>query len=129
MAKYFDVSNDEFYLQVSQSQAAQVAKLKKGKISFTHTLGDPNVITLATMDAGAIVALYMNDNYLIKPRSSSAAVSVSGDEKLLLGADGSARGVKSVYGDMMVFFVPSLSSNTRIRLIGATQGLISVRGL
>lgn len=128
-AKYFDVSNDEFYTQVSQSQAAQVARLKKGKISFTHTLGDPNVITLATLEAGAIVALYMNDNYVIRPRSNSAAVSVSGDERLLLGADGSARGVKSVYGDMMVFYVPSLASKTRIRLIGATQGLISVRGL
>lgn len=128
-AKYFDVSQDEFYAQVSQSQAAQVTRLKKGKISFTHTLGDPNVITLATLEAGAIVALFMTDNYLIKPRSNSAAVSVSGDERLLLGADGSARGVKSIYGDMLVFFVPSLSSNTRVRLIGATQGLISVRGL
>jgi hypothetical protein len=128
-SKYFDVENDEFYNQVSQAQADQIAKLKKGKIAFSHELGDPHIMSLATLKAGALVALYMTDIATIRPLSATSAVSVSGDEKIMLGADGSASGVRSVYGDMLLFYVPSSSDNGKIRLLGATQGLISVRGL
>ncbi len=128
-ADLFNTAKDEFYSQVSLSQAAQIAKLKKAKINFSHKTGEQNILSLATLDAGALVALYMTDTYTIKPISATAVVSVSGDEKLLLGADGSASGIRSVYGDMLVFYVPALSDESRITLIGATQGLISVRGL
>jgi hypothetical protein len=30
---------------------------------------------------------------------------------------------------MLLFFVPALSETAKIRLIGVTQGLVSVRGL
>ncbi len=128
-ADLFNTTKDEFYNQVSSSQTAQIAKLTKAKINFAHKTGEQNILSLATLDAGALVALYMTDTYTIRPNSASAVVSVSGDEKLLLGADGSASGIRSVYGDMLVFYVPPLSEDSRIRLIGATQGLISVRGL
>ena len=48
---------------------------------------------------------------------------------VLLGADGSTRGVRSIYGDMMLFYVPALSDTAGIRLLGVTQGLVSVRSL
>jgi hypothetical protein len=125
----FDTSNDEFYKQVSESQKSQVANLKTGTIKFTHTLGSKNVISLSTTKAGALVAVYMTDTYVIKPKKRGSAVAVSGQEKILLGADGSTRGVRSVYGDMMLFYVPALSESAGIRLLGVTQGLISVRSL
>lgn len=128
-AALFDLTKDEFYKQVSQSQKDQVANLTTGKITFTHRLGDPNIISLSTSGAGALVAVYMNDIYQIKPRTPGSAVAVSGQEKLLLGADGSVRGVRSLYGDMLLFYVPALSEKARIRLLGATQGLVSVRSL
>jgi hypothetical protein len=128
-AQLFDISKDEFYKQVSSSQVAQVQNLDNGKIAFTHKLGDANVISLSTSQAGALVAVYMTDTYLIRPTQVGTAVGVSGQEALILGANGSTRGVRSIYGNMMLFFVPALSETSRIRLIGVTQGLVSVKGL
>jgi hypothetical protein len=125
----FDTENDEFYKQVSESQKSQVANLTTGKITFSHALGNENVISLATSTAGALVAVYMTDTYKIKPKKRGSAVAVSGQEKVMLGADGSTRGVKSIYGDMLLFYVPALSDSDRIRLLGVSQGLISVRSL
>ncbi len=125
----FDLTKDEFYKQVSESQKSQVANLKTGTITFKHTLGSKNVISLSTSKAGALVAIYMTDTYVIKPKKRGSAVAVSGQEKVLLGADGSTRGVRSVYGDMMLFYVPALSDTAGIRLLGVTQGLVSVRSL
>lgn len=128
-AQLFETENDEFYKQVSNSQVEQVKNLKNGKISFTHKLGDANVIGLSTSQAGALVAVYMTDTYLIRPTKVGTAVGVSGQEALILGANGSTKGVRSIYGNMLLFFVPALSETAKIRLIGVTQGLVSVRGL
>jgi hypothetical protein len=125
----FDTSKDEFYKQVSESQKSQVEGLTKGKITFTHQLGNKNVISLATSTAGALVAVYMTDTYKITPKTRGSAVAVSGQEKIMLGADGSTRGVRSIYGEMLLFYVPALSDPDRIRLLGVTQGLLSVRSL
>jgi len=128
-AQLFDTRNDEFYKQVSTSQQEQVKNLKNGKITFTHKLGDANVIGLSTSQAGALVAVYMTDTYVIKPTKVGTAVGVSGQEALILGGNGSTKGVRSIYGNMLLFFVPALSESTKIRLIGVTQGLVSVRSL
>lgn len=128
-ASLFDLQNDEFYKQVSQSQKDQVTNLKTAKITFIHRLGEPNIQGLSTAGAGALVAVYMTDIYQIKPKTNGSAVAVSGQEKILLGADGSTRGVRSQYGDMLLFYVPALSDKANIRLLGATQGLVSVRSL
>lgn len=125
----FDIANDEFYKQVSESQKSQVANLDTGKISFGHALGNKNVLSLATTDGGALVAVYMTDSYTIKPKKRGSAVAVSGQEKIMLGANGSTRGIKSIYGDMMLFYVPPLSDPSKVKLLGVSQGLIDVRSL
>jgi hypothetical protein len=125
----FDTAKDEFYKQVSESQKTQVQNLTTGKITFKHSLGNKNVLSLATSTAGALVAIYVKDTYIIRPKTRGSAVAVSGQEKVLLGADGSTRGITSVYGDMMLFYVPALSDAAGIRLLGVSQGLISVRSL
>ena len=125
----FDLTGDEFYNQVSKSQSEQIAGLKKAQITFSHSLGDPNVISLSTSDSGALVALMMHDSYVIKPTKAGSAVAVSGSEQLLLGVEGSTRGVRTVYGDMLLFYVPAATSDGQIVLLGATQALLSVRSL
>ncbi|MEY4499724.1 MAG: hypothetical protein RL319_712 [Actinomycetota bacterium] len=127
-APLFDLDN-EFYKQVSQAQKAQATQLSTANISYTHKLGDNNVVSLATSNGGALVAVYQTDVYTIKPKKANSAVGVSGQEAILLGANGSTRGVQSTYGDMLLFFVPPVDEKSKIKLIGATQGLISVRSL
>ena len=128
-ASSFDVSNDEFYKQVASSQSAQRASLKDASIAVEHSLGNSNVLALATSNTGALVAVYMKDTYTIKPTKKNSAVAVSGNEKLLLGATGSAKGIRSVYGDMLLFYVPAISSSDRIMTLGASQGLLGIRSL
>jgi hypothetical protein len=128
-AQMFNVSNDEFYKQVALSLANQQGNLDNGVIKVNHALGNPNVLSLSTPNSGALVAVYLNDTYEIRPARRSQAVQVSGNEKLLLGAAGSTTGIKSVYGTMLLFYVPAISSSDKIMTLGATQVLISVRSL
>lgn len=127
-APLFDLNN-EFFKQVYESQKAQETSLNKANITFTHQLGDQNVISLATLDGGALVAVYQSDIYTIKPTKANSAVGVTGQEKILLGANGATRGVRSTYGDMLLFYVPAIDEKGKIKLLGATQGLVSVRSL
>jgi hypothetical protein len=125
----YDVTHDAFYNDVAAGQKAQIDKLNKGKIKFKHTLGSSQVIALSTTSGGALVAIFMKDYYTITPVKAGSAVSVSGLEKIMLGVGGSTKGIRSIYGDMMLFYVPALSNNERIRLLGVTQGLLDVKGL
>lgn len=127
-ASLFDLTDDVFYQQVSQSQKDTIAKLTKAKVTVTHDLANSNVIGLSTVDSGAIIALQINDVYTIKPTKKSA-VTVSGNEKLLFGASGSAKGIKTTYADILLFYVPASSSKDSIRTLGASQYLLSVKGL
>jgi hypothetical protein len=56
-------------------------------------------------------------------------VTVSGNEKIMLGSTGSIRGVRSTYGNMMLFYVPPLSESEQAKLLGVTQGILAVKGL
>jgi hypothetical protein len=125
----FNLDGDEFYEQISNSQKEQIKKLKRAEITFNHGLGDPNVLSLSTSDAGALVAIMMTDTYTIKPTRDNAAVTVTGIEELLLGLEGSATGVRTQYGDMLLFYVPATNSDAKITLLGATQSILSIRVL
>jgi hypothetical protein len=128
-AGIYDVTGDRYYEDVSALQKSQTEKLTKATIKFKHTLGSSSIFALATTNGGALVAVYMKDTYTIKPKKAGSGVTVSGNEKLMLGANGSVRGVSSTYGNMMLFFVPSIADTTRSVLLGVTQGLLRVRGL
>ncbi len=125
----FNLENDKYYADVSALEQAQVQKLTKAKIKFKHFLGSSKVLSLSTASGGALVAVYMKDDYTIKPIKAGSGVTVSGNEKILLGTAGSVKGVRSTYGNMMVFYVPPLSADEKTTLLGVTQGLLAVKGL
>ena len=125
----FDLETDKFYEQIAQTQKDQTENLEDATTEFSHALGDANVVSLTTSDSGAIVALMMVDTWEIKPSVRNSAVTVSGDELLLLGIEGSTRGVSTRYGNMLLFYVPLESSDQKIRLLGATQSLLSIEVL
>jgi hypothetical protein len=125
----FDLSTDKFYEQISQTQQDQTDSLENATTQFSHALGEFNVVSLTTSDSGAIVALMMVDTWEIKPTDRNSAVTVSGDELLLLGIEGSTRGVSTRYGNMLLFYVPLVSSDQKVRLLGATQSLLSIEVL
>ncbi|NBR61227.1 MAG: hypothetical protein EBT86_06195 [Actinobacteria bacterium] len=133
----FDLTADRFYAEISQTQADQKETLRKAKVAirFVHSLGNPNIIGMLTKpsdtgEAGGLVALSILDTLVIKPQVRGSAVSVTKlEQKLLLDAPGSSTGLTIVYENQMLFFVPTSGSKQKIRLVGATQGLLSVKRL
>jgi len=133
----FDLTSDRFYAEISQTQTDQTDTLKKAKVNikFVHSLGNQNIVGMLTKpsengEAGGLVAMSILDTSLIKPKVSGSAVSVTKlEHKLLLDAPGSSTGLSIVYENQMLFFVPTSGSKEKIRLVGASQGLLSVRKL
>lgn len=114
-------------LVVFQQNLAET--LSNANLSFNHALGSEQITLLATADGGALVALYMIDTYTIIPREPGDAVAISGDEALLLGTGGSATGIETKYGAMLLFHVPATGSEQPVRLLGANQQLLSAVNL
>jgi hypothetical protein len=125
----FDLQNDTFYSSISEEQKKQVATLTKAKLTYQHVLADPLPIGLATADGGALVAVYMHDITTIKPKSRNSGITVNELQQVALGTKGSIKGIVSTYGDMLLFYVPSVGQESRIRLLGWQTGLLKVKSL
>ena len=119
-----DPDND-YIKDVSSVQQGLVDTLTNANLSFDHQLSDQEPVLLSTVDGGALVAIYMVDTYRIIPKSRGDAVAISGDEAILLGSGGSASGIETRYGAMLLFYVPAAGSDQRITLLGATQQLLT----
>jgi len=128
----FDLTSDEFYAALSESQTKQKEDAAKvnATIKFQHSLGEKNILGLLTVESGGLVAISMNDTSIIKPKVRGEAVSVNLlDQKLLLDSPGSSTGLRIVYGNMLLFYVPVAGSDEKVRLVGASQGLLSVKSI
>jgi hypothetical protein len=127
----FDESNDA--LRVAVGVDAQAKKKKAlpstARISFSNGLGDGQVVALATNDAGALVAVPLNEVEVVKPVEAGAAINAPADFAALFGKSLSTKGLKATYGDELLFYVPAAGSGGKIILLGYTQGLIAASGL
>ncbi|MDB4018297.1 hypothetical protein N9453_00350 [Aquiluna sp.] len=115
-----DISSVQFGLQETLSNA---------NLNFSHELSENPAVILANSEGGALVALYMIDTYTIIPKEPGDAVAITGDEATLLGTGGSATGIETQYGAMLLFNVPASGSEDRATLLGATQQLLSAISL
>ena len=123
-----DPDND-YIRDVSAVQRGLAETLTNANLNFAHALGDFSLVMLATADGGALVSLLMVDTYTIIPSEPGDAVAISGNEALLLGSSGSATGIETRYGSMLLFHIPSGGANARITLLGATQQLMTAVAL
>ena len=123
-----DPDND-YIRDVSAVQRGLAETLSNANLDFAHTLGDFPLVLLATADGGALATLFMVDTYTIIPNEPGDAVAISGDEALLLGSSGSATGIETRYGSMLLFHIPAAGSDSRIKLLGATQQLMTAVAL
>jgi len=131
-SKEFDLKADKFFEARNADQNAHKQDLKKVKatITFQHALGDKNILGMLTLKSGGLVAVAMTDTSIIKPTVRGSAVSVTqAEQKILLNAPGSATGLRIKYENMLLFYVPIAGSNQRIKLLGASQGILSVKAL
>ncbi|MGV8884222.1 MAG: hypothetical protein ACOH1T_01360 [Microbacteriaceae bacterium] len=130
-ADLFAVEGDSFRTEVGL--AAKKALQKKlpstAKLTFENSVGPGQVVALPTADQGALVAVNLNETQVVKSVETGAAVNAPKAVKALLGKSLSTKGLRAVYGDQLLFYVPSLGSGDKIQLLGYSQGLISASEL
>jgi hypothetical protein len=121
--------DNEYIRDVSAVQRGLAETLTNATLTFDHTLGDFSLVMLATADGGALAAIFMIDTYTIIPNEPGDAVAITGDEAALLGSSGSASGIETRYGSMLLFHIPAAGSDNLITLLGATQQLMTAEAL
>lgn len=127
----FEANGDSLRVEVGvEAKKQRVKKLPKtAKLTFANAPGTGQVVALATIDAGAIVAVQLTETETVKPVQTGAAVSAPKDVKALLGKSLSTKGLRAVYADQLLFYVPSATVGGKIQLLGYSQGLVGASEL
>lgn len=127
----FDATSDSLRESVGRAwKESRIAGTPAtAQLSFANGVGEGQIITLATNDAGALVALELTESETIKPVETGAAVNAPADVAALLGKNLSTKGLTATYGDQLLFYVPALATGGKIILLGYSQGLISAAEL
>lgn len=92
--------------------------------AFGHAVGGADAIVLATNDAGALVAVSLNETTTVTPVEAGAAVNPSGQVKALSGVAISTKGLVATYSYQLLFYMPPTGSDAKIILLGYAQGLV-----
>lgn len=116
---------NQYISDVASVQQGLSQTLSNANLTFDHKLSNDELVLMATADGGALVALYMIDTYTIIPKEPGDAVAIEGEEAILLGTGGSATGIETRYGAMLLFHIPAAGSEARVTLLGATQQLLT----
>jgi len=121
--------NNDYIIDVASVQRGLAETLSNANLDFAHELTEDPIVLLSTLGGGALVGLYMIDTYTIIPKELGDAVAIAGDEAVLLGTSGSATGIETRYGAMLLFHVPATGGDAQVRLLGATQQLLTAVAL
>ncbi|MEV8253620.1 hypothetical protein AB0O95_06585 [Rhodoglobus sp. NPDC076762] len=114
-------------LAVKQAEKAELSTT--ATLTYGHELGSADPIAMATIDAGAIVAVHLYETKVAAPKEEGSAVTFSGQTKALSGISITETGIKSTFGDQLLFYVPAAGSGEKIVLLGYTQGLVAASEL
>ncbi len=123
---FFDLSSDTLIPQVGQEYKVNKSNsiAERASLAFSETKGSGKDVALATLDSGAIVAVTLDEVEQVTPLATGAAVIPEGQQKALLGTNATS-GIKSIYTLQLIFYVPPIGGDAKIRLLGFTQGLTS----
>ena len=122
----FDTEGDSLRAAVGLAAKQQIRSSlpATASVAFSHELGAADPIALATNDAGAIVAVNLNEITTVQPVEAGAAVNPTGQVKALSGLAISTKGIRATYGDQLLFYVPAAGSDAKIVLLGYSVGLV-----
>ena len=124
----FQAEGDSLRTQIGfeKKEERRAAIPSTAAIDFTNGVGDADVITMSTLDAGALVVGYLTETETVTPTQSGATVNASGTVAALANVESSERGITATYGIQVLFYVPSLENpDDPVVLLGYTQGLIA----
>jgi hypothetical protein len=118
---------DTLQEQIGVEAKAERSEALKGQavFSWVESMAADTPIVFASSDAGGIVALTVTEAETVKPASSGAAITTQGAVKILSGRPTSFRGITANYDYQLLFYVPSIGSAEKIRLLGYSYALVS----
>ncbi|KQV26527.1 hypothetical protein [Yonghaparkia sp. Root332] len=124
----FQAEGDSLRTQIGfeKKEERRAAIPSTASIDFTNGVGDADIITMSTLDAGALVVGYLTETETVTPTQSGATVNASGTVAALANIESSERGITATYGVQVLFYVPSLENpDDPVVLLGYTQGLVA----
>jgi hypothetical protein len=127
---------DAFEPDSLQTQIGAEAKAKRArelgrtaKFSWDDKIAEDVPIVFATAEAGALVAVTLQEAENVRPATAGAAITATGAVKTLSGVTSSMQGIQAVYQYQLLFYVPAIGSSEKIRLLGYSYALTSARKL
>lgn len=126
-----DFDADSLQTQIGAEAKAKRAKAlgKTAKFSWDDSLAEDVPLVFATAEAGALVAVTLQETENVRPATAGAAITATGAVKTLSGVTSSMTGIQAVYQYQLLFYVPAIGSSEKIRLLGYSYALTSARKL
>ncbi|GAA4365952.1 hypothetical protein GCM10023152_00630 [Agromyces bauzanensis] len=114
-------------LGVAGQQAADADLPETADIAFSNAVGDTPTVALATNDSGALVTVSIEQTENVTPNDGGTIGFQEGAPGAALSGftEKSAKGVQRVIGVQLLFYVPSVGSEEKIRLLGWSENLIA----
>jgi hypothetical protein len=126
-AELFDLGEDTLLPQIGIEQKNKRKEKipETAEIEFSNAPGKSENIAFATNDAGALVAIAVNEKETVRPVEEGAAVNPDGAVKALSGKKQSTKGITATYGNQLLFYVPPVTDGGKIQLLGYSTSLIA----
>ncbi|GAA1000001.1 hypothetical protein [Subtercola frigoramans] len=127
----FDATGDTLRTSVGvdYKNAKKAALPNTASIEFAKVAGAGEIISLATNQSGAIVALNIRESETVKVVEAGATVSPEGGVKAASGVTSSTKGTEAIYDYQLLFYIPPSGDTSKVRLLGFAQGLLSAKEL
>ena len=82
------------------------------------------VVIGCSLVASRLVSMTFIESETVKPKEQGSAITTSGAVKVLSGKANSVNGVTAQYEYQVLFYVPQIGSQDRVRLLGYSYSLI-----
>ena len=127
-ATMFDAEGDALREQLGPTgqQAISDALPPTADVAFSNAVGASPTVALATNDSGALVSVSIEQTEKVTPNDGGTIGFQEGAPGRALSGfvDKSAKGVQRVIGVQLLFYVPGVGSDEKIRLLGWSESLI-----
>jgi len=122
-----DFAGDSLQTQIgAASKAKRVKELgETAKFTWKDSITDDVPLVFATAESGALMMVTLEEKEIVKPAVPGAAITTTGAVKVLSTITSSLTGIEAVYQYQLLFYVPSIGSTEKIRLLGYSYALTS----
>ena len=122
-----DFAGDSLQTQIgADSKAKRIKELgQTAKFTWKDSSTDDVPLVFATAESGALMMVTLQEKEIVKPAVPGAAITTTGAVKVLSTITSSMTGIEADYQYQLLFYVPSLGSTEKIRLLGYSYALTS----